>query len=366
VQQLRRQTVAGVGMVALLLAAAGCGSDSANSEPANSTGQVAKVDVGLKEPVSVPKKALRIAVVVAGLGVTLDVREVDGIEKVAKEHGATVKTFDPGFDPTKQQNMYQNIISSGDYDVLITVPLVGQQACTILSQTAPSKNVLVALTTLPICGLENKPTTGDAQWSPGTLGITGFIGNAEGFQAVANACAQKSGGGKTILLNAATGTPSFATMTDAFKAAPGIDVVANYNTNYTPDDAAAKVAASLRQNPDLKVVASTAPPLTQGAIRALKLAGKTPGNDVFVCSLIGGGKVPMAQVEDGTVAADNYVNSYDVGVAVAQSVFDAVDGKMPPRVIVPGTDGAIVKSGTVIWPAVVTKENVAEFPPNGE
>src|SRR6185369_3244057 len=160
-------------------------------------------------------------------------------------------TFDSQFDPTRQFGLIQNVVSSGKYNVIIALPIVGQQVCTILTKTAPQKNILVSTLTLPLCGRDLAPTTGDKQWSPGTLNTVGVVGNVDEYGAIAKACADKSGGGTTILLNAGQGVPSEVAMVNGFNTESRLKVVENFNTDYTAQDGAAKTAAALKTHPDL-------------------------------------------------------------------------------------------------------------------
>lgn len=71
----------------------------------------------------------------------------------------------------------------------------------------------------------------------------------------------------------------------------------------------------------------------------------------------------IAAVESGELAVDNYSNSEWIAMAATQSVIDAAQGKPTPHVIVPGEDGTVVKSGTVVWPPVYTKEDASQYAP---
>jgi len=362
----RLLTVASI--VVIAIAAAGCSSSGSGGGAGGNTTSDATVsiDVGTGTPVKLPKTGIKIAFVSAGLGLPIGTQQEKGVEEVAKKYGATVTTFDSQFDPTRQFGLIQNVVSSGKYNVIIALPIVGQQVCTILTKTAPQKNILVSTLTLPLCGRDLAPTTGDKQWSPGTLNTVGVVGNVDEYGAIAKACADKSGGGTTILLNAGQGVPSEVAMVNGFNTESRLKVVENFNTDYTAQDGAAKTAAALKTHPDLKLVMAVNPAVAYGAVRALESAGKTPGKDVFVCDGLGGGAQMMSLVQQGKVAVDNYVNNYWLAKATTQSVFDAIAGKQHARVIVPGTDGSIVTAGTETWPPLYTSSTVNKYQPTGE
>jgi len=71
-------------------------------------------------------------------------------------------------------------------------------------------------------------------------------------------------------------------------------------------------------------------------------------------------------VKASELTVDNYANNRWVAIAATQSIVDAVEGKSVPRVIVPGENGEIVKSGTEVWPPVYTKATADQYEPTGE
>jgi len=358
----RLLTVASI--IVIAIAAAGCSSSGSGGN--TTSGATVSIDVGTGTPVKLPKTGLKIAFVSAGLGLPIGTQQKKGVEEVAKKYGATVTTFDSQFDPTRQFGLIQNVVSSGKYNVLVTLPIVGQQLCTILTKTAPQKNILVNVMDLPLCGRDLASMTGDKLWSPGTLNTVGVTGNIDEYSAMAKACAERSGGGTTVLLNAGQGVPSAVAMVKGFSTESRLRVVENFNTDYSSQDGAAKTAAALKTHPDLKLVMAVNSAVAYGAVRALESAGKTPGKDVFVCDGLGGGAQMMSLVQQGKVAVDNYVNDYWLAKAATQSVFDAIAGKQHARVIVPGTDGSIVTAGTETWPPLYTSSTVNKYQPTGE
>jgi len=373
----------GVALVLSALAAAlpfgiaACGGSSSDSSSSAATSEAptsgenakpaeaAVVDVGLGKGIPLRLDELRIAYVAGGLQTSTAVQEKKGIEEVASRYGIPVDTFDGELDINRQYSLYQTVIDSGKYNVLLTLPISGDQDCQILSKTAPEKGIVVSLITVPICGHESEPATGDGMWTPGTLNIAGANVTAQALGALADACAKETGGGETMLLNNTAGAPSYTAFTKAFEDS-GLDIVANYATNYAAAEAVEKTSAALLARPNLKVIATTFPPLTEGALQALKAAGKRPGTDVKLCSNSGGTERMLAAVKAGELTVDNYANNRWVAIAATQSIVDAVEGKSVPRVMVPGENGEIVKSGTEVWPPVYTKATADQYEPTGE
>jgi len=361
-------------LAAASLAACGGSSDNSSTENSGSATEEATVndapgnggvDVGTGEPIPITDVAsLKIAYVAPALSTGSSQRERDGVVKTAEEHGISVKVFDPQFDPARQFSLYQNVVESGEYDALLTVPLDGAQSCEILSKTAPSQGMVVSVLNLPICGTEFASAKGDGLWTPGTLDTVGVAASVEGLGDWAKTCAKETGGGEAILINGAAGTANFKVMSEVFNETD-MDIVGNYATLYDTAEALEKTSAALTAHPDLKVVASQAPVLTQGVMQALKNAGKTPGKDVKVCSFNGGTQELIDWVKAGEVAVDSYANNEWIGMAGVQSIIDAVEGKQIPRVIVPGDNGKIEKSGLKEWPPNYTKESADQFTPTG-
>jgi len=377
----RCQSAAALLSAVLSLAVVACGSDddtagdstagatspTTGAGAQTTTGSANGVDVGTGTPIPVTRvEDLKVAFITAGLANPLGVKQEEGIKKAAEKYGISVTTFDPGFDPARQFALYQNVTSGGEFNAIITLPLNGAQSCDILSETAPSKGIIVSIVTLPICGREIPGSAiGDGLWAPGTLNTVGIPTGNEALEAVATECeAQAETGAPTIILNAPATVPSAKKLQDAFEAT-SLDVLENYETDYSAEDGNAKTAAALRTHPDLKVIATTNPQVAFGAIAAIKAAGKVPGTDVILCDLIGGSEQTLDLIKSGELAVDQYLNNVWLGMAAMQSIVDAVEGKPGPRVIAPGPDGAIEQSDGS-WPAVITKDNVDEFAPNGE
>jgi ribose transport system substrate-binding protein len=118
-------------------------------------------------------------------------------------------------------------------------------------------------------------------------------------------------------------------------------------------------------HPDLKVIVSQYTTLTNGAIQAIKAAGKTPGKDVKICSQVGGTAQMLKLVKSGEVAVDQYTNDGWAAAAGMQSIIDAAQGKPVPRVIQPGNNGTIVKSDGS-WPPPYTQADAGQYTATGE
>jgi ribose transport system substrate-binding protein len=323
------------------------------------------VNVGLAKTIPLSIKNLRVAFVPAGLNLPDGPAEQAGVEAVASKYGIPVSTIDPQASLTHQFDIYQTIATSGKYNAIITLPMGGDQDCNVLSKTAPAQGIVVSVMTITICGREFGAATGDALWSPGTLNTIGVNSSLDAENYLFTTCATATGGGPAIVLNAVAGTPSNKSLTTAAERVKGIDIVANYATDYTAATAAQDTAAALSAHPNLKLVLSVSPPTTLGAIQAIRAAGKVPGKDVKLCSDTGGSAQMLSLVKSGVVAVDQYQNDRWIGMAAMQSIIDAIQGKNDPRVIGAGPDGAI-NASTASYPPAYTKATAGQYPPNGE
>jgi ribose transport system substrate-binding protein len=344
--------------------ASGSSSTASSSTSGSSASGSRGVDVGTGKPIALSVKDMKIAFIASGMQTPLGVAQKKGVEEVAKKYGVPVTTFDGRLDVARQFSLYQTVVGGGKYNVIITLPMGGQQDCDVLSKQAPAKGIVVSVMTIPICGKEFASALGDGLWAPGTLNTVGYNSNANGYASYAKTCAKVTGGGKLVLLNGVAGTPNNRAMTKAYQAS-GMDIVANYATDYTPETANKDISAALRSHPDVKVIATTFPALTLGAIQAIKSAHKKPGTDIKLCNYTGGGKQMLDLIKAGVLSADAYTNSEWVAKAATQQVFDAVAGKPVLRYSEPGPDGTPTKS-TGQWPPAVTKDNVNQYQPTGE
>jgi ABC-type sugar transport system substrate-binding protein len=175
-----------------------------------------------------------------------------------------------------------------------------------------------------------------------------------------------TGGGQAIIVNGVAGVSSSSELTSAFTGnVKGLDIVANYATDYTPATAERITTAALSAHPNVKVVVTVFRDVTQGAIQAIKSAGKRPGVDIKVCSLTGGTAQMLGFVKSGEVTLDQYVNDRWSGMAAMQSLIDAAQGKSEPRVIAPGPNGTVTQM-TPAWPTFYDKATAGQYSPTGE
>lgn len=73
---------------------------------------------------------------------------VDEAEKAAKEVGAKITIFDGLGNPNEQLNQLEVALQRGEYNAWMVTPMDGKQLCSILSEDAPNKNVLVSVVNL--------------------------------------------------------------------------------------------------------------------------------------------------------------------------------------------------------------------------
>jgi ribose transport system substrate-binding protein len=227
----------------------------------------------------------RIAYFPAGGGNNYLIATTDEMNKLlATIPGATMATFDPNWDALKQLNMMQNAIASGKYNAFIVDTLDPQAQCKTVTQDAPAANIAVVTVSAPMCGRHLLPDGHDAV----SEGLVGGIGNANInaiYDLLKYVVAKKPGPQKVIVL---TGPPlhALAPQIDAAvdmitKDHPEFEVLATLRTNFSTIDAFNKLQPVLVAHPETTVVFSANSDISQGAVKALKLADMLGTAQVF-------------------------------------------------------------------------------------
>jgi ribose transport system substrate-binding protein len=361
---LRRSSWLIAAATAVGVVVAGCGGSNSSGGSTNSSGgaQAVSVDVGTSTPVKLKSQKLNIAYVASSMASPAGQIAAKNIKDVAAAHGDSVTVFDARFDPGRQFALYQNIVAGKKYNVLITLPINGDQSCNILSKQAPAAGILVTATTIPICGRSLKPY--NQTWQPGTLASAGINSTVDANASLAEECAKQTGAKTVALINGAAGTPNFQAMTQGYQRA-GFNIVVNAATDYTPEKASAVTAAALRAHPDIQAIATTSPLLTKGVFPALASAGKKAGRDVKVCQYYGGDAVSMAHVRSGELNVDSYQNNGWIAAAAMRNVVNAVTGGKVLHILQPGPGGQ-PEPITKAWPPSYTAATVSQYSPNGQ
>ncbi|MCB8882717.1 substrate-binding domain-containing protein [Acidisoma cellulosilytica] len=219
---------------------------------------------------------LHIALLMAATNNTHLQSAIKGAKAAAAKIGATIDVFDPNWSPSVQYNQAQNVISSGKYNAIVGEMNDGNQACKILTETAPEHGVLVAIANEPICN--RAANEGDALWAPGTLN---FVGGSQGrgpFRDWIMDIAKENPGPQKVAvvtgpdLNANTINTDLA-LKDAKAKYPDFDVVAVVRTDYSIVQGNSKTLPLFQAHPDLTILISNYSDMTRGAVAAAREAG---------------------------------------------------------------------------------------------
>jgi len=133
----RSAAVAAVAVAALGLAACSSSGSSSSAPPATSSAAAAASSSASTAP-----KAMNIAYLSFAVDNTYDAPMLAAAQAVASTDGATLKVFDANNNPQTQFNQLQTVISSGQYNGIITQPIVSTGLVSLVQQ-AISKGIKV-------------------------------------------------------------------------------------------------------------------------------------------------------------------------------------------------------------------------------
>lgn len=234
---------------------------------------------------------------------------------------------DAGGQDSKQVSDIQSLISQ-KVDVLIIAPLTetGEVSAIIAAKKA----------CIPVFLADRDADHTLAK--PGQDYVT-FVGSdfVKQAQLVAAELIKASNGkGKIIELEGTSGaTPAILRkkgFDDAIKAQPGMQIVASQDANFDRDTARQKMQTLLQAHPDVSIVYAANDEMAQGAIAALKAAGKVPGKDVLVGS-IDGETAGLQSIIAGEQLV-SVTSNPRLGALTFQSIADYASGKSVPAWVV--------------------------------
>lgn len=360
---IRRAILGLVLVAALAMVATACGggggSTSGSTEAAESGGGSVAIDLGEGKSIEVEKgKKLKVGLFLAGT-VTRYMQAFDsGVHAAAEEFGYDVETFDPAFDPTKQFNQMQTSLTTNpDIDAAIAVPLNPDQACKMLSETAPASEVVVVVSVNAICGRGgNAP---EEMWQPGTLAFNdadNTIPYREGWLRAIGERLDKPTKialflGPPLIQDTIAIEGALKTVGPEF---PNMEIVTKLRTDYTTPDALAKTQTMLRANPDVEGIISPYSDTTSGILTALEEEGKAGEVKVFD---IGASKFALQAIKEGKIELTVPFTPYTAGFEALTALHEAFEGEAPSRLL-PG-----LKYGSIEEPLIVTKSNLDAVEP---
>ena len=241
--------------------------------------------------------------------------------------GDTLVMTDAGGQDAKQVSDIQSLISQ-KVDVLVIAPL---------TETGEVSAILAAKKAcIPVFLVDRDADHSLAK--PGQDYIT-FVGSDFVKQAqlvAATLIKATNGKAKIIELEGTSGaTPAILRkqgFDDAIKSYPGMQIVASQDANFDRDTARQKMQTLLQAHPDVNVVYCANDEECQGAIAALKAAGKVPGKDVLVGS-IDGETAGLQSIIAGEQLV-SVTSNPRLGALTFQAMSDYASGKSVPTWVV--------------------------------
>jgi len=258
-----------------------------------------------------------------------------GIEAAAKARGATVDTQAPkSFDPAAQIPILEAMIAKKP-DAIIIAPTDSTALFAPLKRAADAgiKIVLVDTTLAD-------PSIAVSEVSSDNI-EAGKVAGAE----LVKLLGDKKGSVLTVNLSAGVTTTDdrekgFA---EAVKAA-GLNYLGQQYSNNSVQKADQIVSATILANPDLVGIFSTAAFNTEGAVAALRAAGRTKDIEIVGFNANPPG---IEELKRGQVAAQVVLKPYDEGKFAGEQALNALEGKPVEKQILTGS-------------TVATKDNLSD------
>lgn len=248
-----------VALSAATLALTGC------SAPSSSTGDGADAN-----------KPLKIAYMSFAVANSYDAPMLAAAQAVASDNNAKITVFDANNDPQAQFTQLQNVITSGDYDGIITQPIFGTGLIDLVTQAIDQGIKVVNIN--QILGPDfttNKPQVKGL--SANVTFVPTDIGKKIGEQVVAACASQNLSPCKVGYLYDIKASVLDIAIRDGFNAAikgSPVEIVAEGESFFTATVALGAVQDMLQAHPDVNLITGSDQGI-QGAVQALDAAGKT-------------------------------------------------------------------------------------------
>jgi len=267
----RSAAVAALATAALGLAACSSSGSSSSAPPSTSS-----ASAPASSSASAAPKAMNIAYLSFAVDNTYDAPMLAAAQAVASTDGATLKVFDANNNPQTQFDQLQTVISSGQYNGIITQPIVSTGLVTLVQQAIAKGMKVVNMDQILGTSLST-----DAPQVTGLSANVTFvpttIGTQLGQQVVA-ACASKNLNPCKVgylydIKASSLDTAIFGGFSAAIKGSP-VQVVANGQSFFTPTDGESATQTMLQAQPGLNVITGSDQGM-EGATVALSTAHKT-------------------------------------------------------------------------------------------
>lgn len=337
----RCAAVAAVAVAALGLAA--CSSSSSSSAPAASSSATA----------SAAPKAMNIAYMSFAVNNSYDAPMLAAAQAVASADGATLKVFDANNSPQTQYDQLQTVISSGQYNGIITQPIESTGLVSLVQEAIAKGIKVVNMDQIlgPALNTDAPQVTG---LSANVTFVPTTIGTQLGQQVVA-ACASKNLNPCKVgylydIKASSLDTAIYGAFTAAIKGSP-VKVVTYGQSYFTPTIGLTAVETMLQAQPTLNLIVGSDQGI-EGAMTALSTTDKS-----YHVLLVGYGAsaAAVAGIEAGTVFSDVAQAPSEEGTLAVKALVAAIQtGKV---------SGAINPVASFPDNGVVTKADASQFTP---
>jgi ribose transport system substrate-binding protein len=334
-----RRSAAVAAFAAAALALAACSSSSSSSSASSGSSASATA--------AAAKKPMTIAYLSFAVDNTYDAPMLAAAQAVAQTDGATLKVFDANNNPQTQYDQLQTVINSGQYNGIITQPIVSTGLVTLVQQ-AISKGIKV----VNMDQILGTSLSTDAPQVTGLSANVTFvptkIGTQLGQQVIA-ACASKNLNPCKVgylydIKASSLDTAIYGAFSAATKGSP-VDVVTNGQSFFTPTNGESAVQTMLQAQPGLNVIVGSDQGI-EGATVALQTAHLT-GKVLLVG--YGASDAAIAGVASGAWFSDVAQAPASEGRLAVQAVVAAIQsGKVSGAVdpVAGFPNGGIVTKGT--------------------
>ena len=288
-------------LAAMALALAACSSSSSNSAPPAASSSPAAAS----SSASAAPKAMNIAYMSFAVDNTYDAPMLAAAQAVAQTDGAKLTVFDANNNPQTQFNQLQTVINSGQYNGIITQPIVSTGLVSLVQQ-AISKGIKV----VNMDQILGPSLSTDAPQVKGLSANVTFvptkIGTQMGQQVVA-ACASKNLNPCKIgylydIKASSLDEAIFGAFSAAIKGTP-VQVVTSGQSFFTPTTGEQAVQQMLQAQPGLNLITGSDQGI-EGATVALQTAHLTGkvllvgygASDAAIAGVASGGKTKWASL----------------------------------------------------------------------
>jgi ribose transport system substrate-binding protein len=279
----------------------------------------------------------------------------EGIKEYAAAHNAEVTVFDASLDGAKQQQQCTDVVSNGQYQAIIAIPVTPTNLMTCASD-AVAAGIAFVNTDFPV----------GADASLGKPQVKGQVASVLDpstdrgdwiFTLLDGACADLDPC-EVGLINGTNadpyGTAVQASLQGKAKASGSIQIVQVEEGGYLAGPSLTVAADILQAHPGLDVIVTTSDQMTTGAEQAVADAGRT--GEV---KLIGGG---YSDVATAAIKSGRWYGTYlslprDEGSLGAKYALDFLTSNGDSAKTGIGVSASVLSG----YPTVITAENIAKF-----